>query len=163
MIYNTPIKAENLWRRGKQLTSLTTLDMPPHSVKGEVNCFPRADYFSAFRVIYHLKGLSESFRNRFHLSACNAMWKRITEIYYYSKFLMLCINNFSWQAPQTRGRFFSDSFSYHWPKKRIKVKRIASVDIDQSAMCYISIYLSRQALQNNGKFFFQISKSFSNY
>ena len=61
--------------------------------------------------------------------------------------------DFSRQALQTNGKLFSNSFSNHWPKKQKIVKGIASVDIDQSAMCYISIYWSRQALQNYVIFF----------
>ena len=40
------------------------------------------------------------------------------------------------------------------------IKIIASVNIDQSAMCYLSMDSSRQALQTHEKFFFQISESF---
>ena len=66
---------------------------------------------------------------------------------------MLYTNNFSRQAPKTRARLFFKFFFESLANKRKIVKRIASVDIDQSAMCYISIaYLSRQALQNNGIF-----------
>ena len=34
------------------------------------------------------------------------------------------------------------------------------MNIDRSEMCYISMDLTRQGLQTNGKFFFQISESF---
>ena len=39
------------------------------------------------------------------------------------------------------------------PENRKILKRIAGVNIDQIAMCYISMDLSRQALQTNRKLF----------
>ena len=99
-----------------------------------------ADYFSAlvFAIVFQ-----STFQNRFHLSVCTTMLKRVTKIYYHSKFLMLYINNFSRQAPQTRGRLFFNFFFKSLAKNRKIVKRIASADIDQSAMCNQYICLDR--------------------
>ena len=62
--------------------------------------------------------------------------------------------------------FFSNFnfFSNYWPKSK---KYSNSVNIDQIAMCYISMDLTRQTLQNNGKLvsnfgiIFRISYNFS--
>ena len=44
-------------------------------------------------------------------------------------------------------------FSNYWPKTEKYSNR---VNIDRSAMYYISMDLTQQALQTNGMFFFQI-------
>ena len=51
----------------------------------------------------------------------------------------------------------SNSFSNIWPKTLIFSKEYRGVNIDQIAMCYISMDSSQRALQTNEKFFFQIS------
>ena len=58
-------------------------------------------------------------------------------------------------------RFFQVSilFSNYWPKTKKYSNR---VNIDRSAMYYISMDLTRQALQTNGKPFFKFRNHFSN-
>ena len=67
---------------------------------------------------------------------------------------------------QTNGKLFpkkkSNLFLNYWPKTEIFLNEKRGVNIDQIAMFYISMDLSREALQTNGKLFFQISESFSN-
>ena len=53
----------------------------------------------------------------------------------------------------------SISFSNY---KQKTVKYSNHVNIDRSAMYYISMDLTRQALQANGKFFFKFRNHFSN-
>ena len=49
----------------------------------------------------------------------------------------------------------SNFFSNFWPKTEFFFsKELSGVNIDQIAMCHISMDSSRQALQNNGKRFF---------
>ena len=52
------------------------------------------------------------------------------------------------------------SFSNYWPKTEKYSNELQGVNINQSAIYYISINLSRQALQISEKLFFQISESF---
>ena len=68
---------------------------------------------------------------------------------------MLYINGFASTSSTNKWKAFfqiSNSISNYWAKQKI-IERITSVDIDQSAMCYISMDWSRQAKQNNGIFF----------
>ena len=60
--------------------------------------------------------------------------------------------DFSQQALQTKGKFFFILFE-SLAKKRKLVKRIASGDFDQGAMCYISMDRSPQALKMIESFF----------
>ena len=59
--------------------------------------------------------------------------------------------NSSQRAPQTNGKVFFSNFDF-WPKIDFFNEQRA-VNIDQSAMCYVSIDLSRHALQTNRKLF----------
>ena len=60
---------------------------------------------------------------------------------------------------QTNGKLFTN-FNFVFELLTETEKYSNCVNMDQSAMCYISMDLTRQALQTNGKLFFQISQSF---
>ena len=67
----------------------------------------------------------------------------------------------------TNGKLFiqiSNSFSNHWPKTEKYSNELRGVDIGQSLMCYISMDLSRHALQSYEliDFFFKFRNHFSN-
>ena len=58
------------------------------------------------------------------------------------------------RALETDGKFFFqilNSFSNYWPKSKKYSNEYRGVNIDQSAMHYISMDSSRQALQIKGK------------
>ena len=62
----------------------------------------------------------------------------------------------SQRALQTNGKLFfqiSNSFTNFWLKTEIFSKEYQGVNIDQIAMCCISMDSSQQALQTNGKLF----------
>ena len=67
----------------------------------------------------------------------------------------------SQRALQIKGKLFqiSISFSNYWPKIEKYSNR---VNIDRSAMYYISMDETRQALQTNGKLFLKFRDHFSN-
>ena len=68
--------------------------------------------------------------------------------------------NLSQRALKTYGKLFSNlkSFSNYRPKTKKNSNELRGVNIDQIAMCYVSINLSQRAIQTNGKLF-QISVS----
>ena len=69
--------------------------MPPPSVTGLVYCFPRRPLIFSFgRLMLHSKVFESTFRNRFRLSVCTTIFKRISELCFYPKSLMLYINEF---------------------------------------------------------------------
>ena len=77
---------------------------------------------------------------------------------------MLYINGFVSMSSTNLWNFFQIYFWFMYLPKTYKFSyKYWCVHIDQSAMCNVSIDLSQQGLQTNGKlFFFQIFKSFLN-
>ena len=76
---------------------------------------------------------------------------------------MLYINGLVSTSSTINGKLFSNFkliFSNFWLKTEIFSKEKRVVNIDQIAMCYISMDSSRQALQTYESFFFQIFESF---
>ena len=56
--------------------------------------------------------------------------------------------------------FYSNWFLNYWPKNEKHSNELRGVNIDQSAMCCRSMDLSQQALQINGKLFFNFGITF---
>ena len=111
------------------------------------------------------KVFENTFRSRFSLSVCTTIFKRIAELCFYPKSLMLYINGFVsrssiilWKA------FFKFQISFRIigrkPKKNSN--ELPGVNIDQSAMCYIYQWIWLDELYKPMKsfFFFQFSESF---
>ena len=88
------IRLDMLYKLVKAFFSNFGIIMPPPSVAGDVYCFPRRQLIFIFvrRVIYRLRVCT--FRNRFCLSVCTTIVKRIERLCFYPNCLMLYVNGF---------------------------------------------------------------------
>ena len=57
--------------------------MPPLSVMGEVYCFSRRQLIFSFG-----RHVMSTFRNRFRMSVCTTVFKRIAGLHFYPKYLI---------------------------------------------------------------------------
>ena len=115
------------------------------------------------------KVFESTFRNRFRLSVCTTIFKRIAELCFYLKCLMLYINGFfSTSTTNLWKAFFSNfKFVFELMAENLKIfKRIARREYwsNCNVLSGISMESSWQALHSyQWKAFFHISNSFSNY
>ena len=88
------------------------------------------------------------------------IFKRIARCEYWSKCKVLYINLFVLTSSTKKWRAFFPNFIFvfelNWLKTGKYSNKWRGVDIDQSAMCYIWMDSSQQALQTNGRLFFKL-------